>query len=262
MNDNTNRRPLILISNDDGVNAKGLRCLIDTLRPMGDIIAVAPDGPRSGQSAAITVGKPLRITRHSDIGTVQVYSVNGTPVDCVKLGLNVIVPRCPDLMVSGVNHGSNAGNSVTYSGTMGAATEAAMVGIPAVGFSLLDFSPDADFSPCAPIISKVCSQLLAKGLTPGVCLNVNIPSTARPLGIKVVRAARGYWEEEYAEYRDPSGSPFWMLTGQFHNTEPDDPETDEYWLKRDYATVVPVNIDHSARELTDYTAALLNINNR
>lgn len=251
-------KPLILISNDDGVDAKGLRFLIETLATIGaDIIAVAPDAPRSGQSSAITVEQPLWLKRHADFAGAKIYSVSGTPVDCVKLALHAVVPRRPDILISGINHGSNAGNSVIYSGTMGAAMEGTMVGIPSVGFSLLHHSLDADFTECAPFVESITKAVLAKGLPDGISLNVNIPALCRPQGLKVVRAARGYWTEEYADYTTPSGKPYYWLTGRFVNSEPDDPATDEYWLKRQWATVVPVRVDQSATDQIETIENLL-----
>lgn len=238
-------KPLIFISNDDGVDAPGLRHLIECVKDMGEVVAVAPSAPHSGMSSAITVNAPLRITRYPDIEGAKVYSVSGTPVDCVKLGLHAVVGRKPDIMLSGVNHGSNSGNSVIYSGTMGAAMEACMVGIPAIGFSLLHHSIAADFSQTTPYIIDFTRKVLEKGLPEQVCLNVNIPAQCVPKGFKVVEAARGYWTEEYAEYTDPHGTPFYWLTGRFVNSEPDNANTDEYWLQREYVTVVPVRPDQT-----------------
>lgn len=252
-------RPLILISNDDGVSAPGMRYLIESVRDMGEIIAVAPDGPRSGQSSAITVDSPLRITRHDDYCGAAIYSVNGTPVDCIKLGMHAIVPRRPDLVLSGINHGSNSGNSIIYSGTMGAVMEACFLGIPAIGYSLLHHSWKADFSQCGPIIRHITSQVLQSGLPSETCLNVNIPARCTPKGIKVVNAAKGYWTEEYAQYTDPHGRPYFWLTGRFNNTEPDNPDTDHYWLDRQYATVVPVRPDQTNRESISAITHLLNL---
>lgn len=242
-------RPLILISNDDGVEAPGLRFLIESVRHLGRIIAVAPALPHSGMSSAITVNAPLRITPFEETDDVSVYSVSGTPVDCVKLGLHALVPRKPDLMLSGINHGSNAGNSVIYSGTMGAALEACMSGITAIGYSLLSHSLDADFSPTRPLIESITRSVMASGLPEGVCLNVNFPAGCAIEGAKTVRAARGYWTEEFEKFIDPHGKPFYWLTGRFHNLEPDNPETDEYWLHRRYASIVPVRADQSATDL-------------
>lgn len=239
-------KPVIFVTNDDSVNAKGLRALIEALSPLGNIVAVAPDTPHSGQSAAITVGRPLRITRHPDYLGATIYSVSGTPVDCVKLALHAIFKEKPQLLVAGINHGSNSGNSEIYSGTMGAVMEGCTVGIPSVGFSLLHHSLEADFTECVPIVRDICTNVLAKGLPADICLNVNIPALCVPEGVKVTRAARGHWTEEYADYTDPSGHPFYWLTGRFVNAEPGNPDTDEYWLQRQWATVVPVDIDRSA----------------
>lgn len=241
-----NKRPLIFISNDDGINARGLFHLIDCVKEMGDIIAVAPDMPHSAQSSAISVEKPLRITRHNDYRGAQIYSVSGTPVDCVKLGLHAIVDRKPDLMLSGINHGSNSGNSIIYSGTMGAAMEACMAGIPSIGYSLLDHSPQADFTRTTGFITKITGNVIQHGLPKDVCLNVNIPANCKPNGIKITRAARGHWGEEYAEYTDPHGRKFYWLTGHFVNEEPESDETDIYWLDRQYVTVVPARPDQTA----------------
>lgn len=250
-------KPLILISNDDGVEAKGLRFLIECVKDMGDVIAVAPSGPRSGQSSAITVDSPLRIKSYPDYFGCKVYSVNGTPVDCIKLAMHTLVSRKPDIVLSGVNHGSNSGNSVIYSGTMGAVMEACMLGIPSIGYSLLHHSIEADFSECTPFIAEITRKVLSAGLPDGICLNVNIPAQCKPKGLKVVRAARGYWTEEYAEYIDPNGKPYYWLTGKFNNEEPDNPDTDNYWLAREYVSVVPVRPDQSAVDVIGKIKELL-----
>lgn len=238
-------RPLILISNDDGVHAKGLMCLAECVKDMADIIIVAPDTPQSGKSSAITVGQPLRITAHPDSCGARVFSVSGTPVDCVKLGLHAIVPRKPDLVLAGINHGSNSGTAVTYSGTMGAVLEGCMVGIPSVGFSLLHHSLKADFSFSIDYVKKIAATVLLEGLPSRICLNVNIPALVVPNGVRVCRAAQGHWSEEYMRYTDPSGDPFYWLTGRFVNGEPDATDTDEYWLGKNYISVVPVSPDQT-----------------
>lgn len=241
------QRPLIFLSNDDGLGAPGLNYLIETVKPLGDVIVVAPATPQSGKSSAITVEEPLRLTPVSSEPGLKIFKVNGTPVDCVKLGLHAATPdRRPDIVIGGINHGSNSGNSVIYSGTMGIVMEACMVGIPAVGFSLLHHSWAADFSQCGPFVSSIVSNILANGLPSGICLNVNIPARCTPLGLKVTEASRGHWTEEYAEYTDPSGRPFYMLTGKFIDDEPDNPATDNYWLSRNYVTAVPVAPDQTA----------------
>ena len=238
-------RPLILITNDDSIEAKGLHCLIEAVSGLGDVIVVAPDDPQSGQSSSLSVNRPLRITEHPDYHGARVFSVSGTPVDCVKLGLHAVVPRKPSLLLSGINHGSNSGNAITYSGTMGAAIEGCTVGVPSVGFSLLHHSLKADFSMGLPFVRSIVEKVLASGLPHGVCLNVNIPAKVVPEGVKVCRAARGHWSEEYRRYLDPNGKPFYWLTGRFCNDEPDAVDTDEYWLSHNYISVVPATPDQT-----------------
>lgn len=250
--------PLILISNDDGVDSKGLRELIDAVSGFGaEIIAVAPMEQHSGQSSAITVTGALRIKQHPDYGTAKIYSVSGTPVDCVKLAMHHILPRRPDYMLSGINHGSNAGNCAIYSGTMGAAMEACMYGIPAVAFSLLSHNPEADFSGVRRYVTDITARVLASGLPADICLNVNMPARCKPKGVKVVRAATGYWNEEYQRYVDPSGRDFFMLSGSFVNSEPECDATDEYWLSRQYITIVPVRPDQSALDTIGAISAIV-----
>lgn len=240
-------RPLILISNDDSIAAPGLLRLVDCCPPDADIIVVAPQEQHSGQSSALTVGAPLRINALPDYGPARLFTVSGTPVDCIKLALSAIVPRTPDLVLAGINHGSNSGCNVIYSGTMGAVLEGCNVGITSCGFSLLHHSLKADFSLSAPLVTAIIADLLRSPLPEGVCLNVNIPARIVPAGVKVCRAARGHWTEEYRKYLDPSGAPFYWLTGSFVNLEPDADDTDEYWLARGYMSVVPVAVDQTAR---------------
>ncbi len=241
-----NIRPLILITNDDSIEAPGVHQLVECVRALGDVYLVAPAHPHSGQSAALTVGEPLKIKElESQQENVRLFTVDGTPVDCIKLGLHTIVPRRPDIILSGINHGSNAGNNVTYSGTMGAVIEGCMQGIPSVGFSLLHHSMKADFSMCTSFVTEITDRVLRDGLPSYVCLNVNIPAKVVPEGIRVCRAARGHWSEEYKRYLDPSGNPFYWLTGRFVNEEPDADDTDEYWLARRHISVVPVCPDMS-----------------
>lgn len=242
---------IVLISNDDGIQANGLRFLIDRMRavaPEAEIYAVAPDGPRSGQSSAITVNSPLSIISHPDYNGARMLSVTGSPVDCVKLAMHAILPARPDLMLSGVNHGSNSGNSNIYSGTMGAAMEACMIGLPAIGFSLLDYSADANFAPCGPLMEKIIRKVIADGLPEGICLNVNMPAGVEPKGIKVTTCGQGRWTEEYADYQDPFGRKFYWLTGKYVDLAPDDPSGDNYWLRRDYITITPIRPDQTATD--------------
>jgi len=242
------KRPLILVSNDDGIEAPGVYKLIEWLLPFGDVIAVCPDGPRSGQSMAITVNAPLRLTREPDFMGAQMYKVNGTPVDCVKLSMHVGLPRRPDLVVAGINHGSNSAVNVVYSGTMGAAMEGCAFGIPSIGFSLTDHSYDADFTPCRPFVEKIVKAVLRHSLPEGVCLNVNIPhDKGIPEEMRVVRACRGNWNDEYQEYTDPHGKKFYWLTGHFHNDEPEATDTDEWCLNHGIVSVVPTLLERTAQ---------------
>lgn len=247
-------RPLILITNDDSVQAPGLLRLIDCMPQDVDIIAVAPAEPHSGQSSAITVGAPLRIKALPDYGNARMFAVTGTPVDCVKIAMHAIVPRKPDLVLAGINHGSNSGCNVVYSGTMGAVLEGCTEGIASCGFSLLHHSWQADFTMGMPFISEMVKKLIKDGLPEGVCLNVNIPARVEPKGIRVCRAAKGYWTDEYEKYSDPSGNPFYWLTGRFVNSEPNATDTDEYWLSQEHISVVPVACDMTAAQPIDFLA--------
>lgn len=235
----------ILVTNDDGVGAKGLRELVDCIPAGHEVYVVAPDEPQSGKSSAITVNAALRWTAHPEFEGAKAYSVNGTPVDCVKLAMHTILPERPDLLLSGINHGTNAGCSIIYSGTMGAAFEACIQNVPAVGFSLLHSALDADFSKCKPWVKKVIADVIEKGLPDYCCLNINFPAKVEIEGLKVVAGARSHWTEEYKEYLDPHGHPFYMMTGKLINEEPDNDETDLYWLDRNWGTVVPATPDQN-----------------
>lgn len=242
-------KPLILVSNDDGYAAKGVHELIDILVKFGEVVAVCPDGPRSGQSMAITMNEPIRYIELPDYNGAKMYSVTGTPVDCVKLAMHQILPRKADLVVAGINHGSNAAINVLYSGTMGAATEGCAFGIPAIGFSLTDHSPSADFTPCKRAVDVIVENVLRYGLPEGVCLNVNIPNIDQaPKEMRHVRACRGNWNDEYKEYTDPFGRKFYWITGKFVNAEPENEQTDEWCLAHNIVSVVPTIIDRSSTE--------------
>lgn len=251
------KRPLILITNDDGLGTGGLNSLIGIATELGEVVVVAPAEPQSGKSSALSVNIPLYVEEQAPVDGAAVFSATGTPVDCVKLAMFSVLDRKPDLLLSGINHGSNAAVNNIYSGTMGAAMEGCILGIPSIGFSLLDHSSRADFTPLSPFIREICSRVLRKKLPEGVCLNVNFPAKCTPLGVKVVRAAKGHWTEEYATYATPHGKPFYWLTGKFHNEEPDNPETDEYWLARGYGTVVPIRPDQTAPDQIDAVRQLL-----
>lgn len=244
-----NRKPLILVSNDDGFEARGVRELMRFLLPYGEVVAVCPDGPRSAQSMALTFTQALRMTEvPSPVCGARMYKTNGTPVDCIKLSrFTMFRDRLPDLVVAGINHGSNSAVNVIYSGTMGATFEGCTLGIPSIGFSLTSHSPEADFGGVRRFVDMLVPQVLAGGLPEGVCLNVNVPAgTPWPTEMRLTRQARGHWTEEYREYRDPQGQPFYMVTGEFHNDEPQAEDTDEWCLAHGIASVTPQLLDRTA----------------
>lgn len=244
----TDYKPLILIANDDGIEAPGVHRLIDFLCDMADIVCLCPDSPRSGGSMALTVQGAMRIEQLPDYQGAKMYSTNGTPTDCVKLAWHTVLrDRKPDLVISGINHGSNAAINVLYSGTMGAAQEGCAFGVPSVGFSLTSHAHDADFSFCRPFVRAITEGMLRHGLPQGVCLNVNIPDGAEPpVNMYFVRQCQGNWSDEYVEYTDPSGKPFYMLAGRFENSEPDAADTDEYVLRHGGVSIVPIMLDRTA----------------
>ena len=240
-------RPLILVSNDDGYQAPGVKRLVEHLQRFGHVVCVCPDSARSGQSMALTVNSPLRLTRLPDLGESEMYCCNGTPVDCVKIAMHTVCrDRRPDLLVSGINHGSNASVNVMYSGTMGAAFEGCACGIPSVGFSLTSHSISADFTPAMPYVDFIVRRILAEGLPENICLNVNIPADCVPMEMRLVRGARSHWSDEYADYTDPHGTPFYWLTGHLINLEPEATDTDLYVLEHKILSVVPCALDRTA----------------
>lgn len=237
-------RPLILVCNDDGVYAPGIRALTEVAMGIGDVIVVAPDSPQSGMGHAVTINDTIRVSDMSAESGFPRYSCSGTPVDCVKLAVNKLARRKPDLVISGINHGSNSSINVIYSGTMSAALEGAIMGIPSVGFSLCDYSYQADFEKAKPFIQKIIETMLESGLPHNTCLNVNIPK-GDIKGMKVCRQARAYWDEELDERKDPRGGTYFWLTGIF--TVPDTGEdTDEFALANGYMSIVPVRFDMTA----------------
>lgn len=244
----TKERKQILVSNDDGVSAKGLLCLVEVAREFGDVTVVAPAEAMSGMSHAITIKTPLRSRLIKKEEGLKIYSCVGTPVDCVKLAFNHILGKRPDLVLSGINHGSNASSSVVYSGTMAAAMEGCVNLVPSIGFSLLSYEADADFSEAKTIARRIISGVLENGLDDGVCLNVNIPElNGQPInGIKIVRQAKGFWKEEFDRRVDPHKGEYFWLTGSYHNVEPDSEDTDEFVLKQNFASIVPITVDLTA----------------
>lgn len=245
-------KKLILVCNDDGITAPGIRNLIEVCKTFGDVVVVAPDKPQSAMGHAITINATLRVQPIRSEGTLE-YACSGTPVDCIKLGVNKILHRKPDLLVSGINHGSNASINVIYSGTMSAAMEGAMEGIPSIGFSLCNHSIDADFTLSRQVAHKIISRALEDRMPAGVCLNVNIPDIAPEMlrGIKVCRQARANWEEEFDERRDPYGRPYYWLTGVFKNYD-QGTDTDIWALENNYVSVVPCQFDITSHASLDH----------
>lgn len=244
--------PLILVTNDDGISAGGIRELVSIARNYGDVLVVAPDGPQSAQGHAITIETPVFVRPSNVFGPeVEAYETSGTPVDCVKIAKSVLLEgRTPDLCLSGINHGSNAAINIIYSGTLSAAMEASLEGIPSIGFSFLDYRSDADFSACRPYVSKLVEHVLAKGMAKGSLYNVNIPKlpASEIRGIKVCRQAEARWVEEYREGRDPRDRPYYWLTGRFVNND-ERTDTDVAALEAGYISLVP-----SHHDLTNYEA--------
>lgn len=243
-------RPLILVSNDDGYTSKGIAALVDIAKQFGFVVVVAPEEGQSGMSHAITSKVPLRVRKVKEEDGAVWYAVNGTPADCVKLAMNDLLSKKPDLVLSGVNHGSNASVSVIYSGTIGAAVEGTLHGVPSVGFSLLDHSPKADFSAAARWFSPIIKRVMDEKLPFFTLLNVNIPnvSSDKIKGYKFCRVTKGNWREEFDKRVDPIGKEYYWLTGYFHNDEPSSTDTDEWALANGYVAIVPLNIDWTHRE--------------
>ncbi|MEL1252776.1 5'/3'-nucleotidase SurE [Flavobacterium sp. DGU38] len=253
-----NKKPLILVTNDDGISAPGIRTLIDIMATIGDVIVVAPDKPQSAMGHAITINNTLYLDKISkeDDSVIQ-YSCSGTPVDCVKLAVHEILKRKPDLCVSGINHGSNSSINVIYSGTMSAAVEAGIEGIPAIGFSLLDYNWNADFEPVKSFVKKIVLETLEKKLPEGVILNVNFPKLKEKeiKGIKICRQAKAMWLEKFDKRQTPFGKDYYWLSGEFVNQDKGN-DTDEWALENGYVSVVPVQFDltahHSIQQLNTW----------
>lgn len=251
-------RPLILVTNDDGVSAPGIQALITVMAEIGDVIVVAPDKPQSAMGHAITINSTLYLNKISKEGdSITTYSCSGTPVDCVKLAVNEILKQKPDLCVSGINHGSNSSINVIYSGTMSAAVEAGIEGIPAIGFSLSDYDWNADFEPIRSYVKKISLEVLENGLTEGVILNVNFPKLKKESikGIKICRQAKALWVEKFDKRKTPQGKDYYWLAGEFVNLDKGE-DTDEWALDNGYVSIVPVQFDltayHSMQQLNNW----------
>ena len=241
-------KPLILISNDDGYNAKGINELVDMVRDLGDIIVCAPDGGRSGKSRAFSMDA-LLLNHISTDDNVQVYSCSGTPVDCIKMAYAKICPRTPDLVLGGINHGDNASTNAHYSGTVGIVIEGAMKGIPSIAFSLCDYDADADFSPMQPIVRKLVTDVLRNGLPHYTCLNVNYPKGITNAPVRICRMGHGHWMKEVEKCTHPTrGYDYYFMCGYYHNDEPDAEDTDSWAIAHNFASITPVTVD-----ITDFS---------
>lgn len=239
-------KPRILVVNDDGITAPGIKMLMEAMAEIGEVVVVAPDSPQSGMGHAITIGKPLRLDKVDLYKGFETYRCSGTPVDCVKLAVHyVFKDQKPDLCVSGINHGLNNSINVLYSGTMSAAVEGAIEGIPSIGFSLDDFTFQADFSSCVKYVKQIALQVLERGLPTATLLNVNFPNTKDIKGIKICRQADAKWAEEFDERIDPHKRPYYWLTGVFQLNDQGE-DTDVWALEHDYVSIVPVQFDMTA----------------
>jgi 5'-nucleotidase len=245
-----NEEKLILVTNDDSVNAKGIHALVSVAKQLGRVIVVAPDKPQSGMGHAITLSDPIRINKIDIFPGVEAYSCSGTPVDCVKIAIYEILKRKPDVVLSGINHGENSSTNVLYSGTMSAAIEGAMEGLPSIGFSLSNFDPEADFSHGFPFIKNIIEKVLQEGLPKNTCLNVNIPDGLKHniKGVKVCVQAHAFWADRFDRRDDQFGRPYFWLTGAFDEVNPV-PNSDLHALQDGYISIVPTHFD-----LTNYNA--------
>ena len=241
-------KPLILISNDDGYHAKGINSLVDMLADMADLLVCAPESARSGFSCAFSATAPLRLKLRRKREGMEMWSCNGTPVDCVKLALEQFFDgRKPDMVIGGINHGDNASVNTHYSGTMGVTMEGCMKYIPSVAFSLCDHREDADFAPLRRVVRKIVCKVLDEGLPQGVCLNVNFPKAETFRGVKVCRMSRGTWGKECVKMSHPHGYDYFWMTGQYTNDEPESTDTDRWALDNGYVAITPTSVD-----VTDY----------
>ncbi len=240
--------PIILITNDDGLTAPGIMNLVEAVKDLGRVVVVAPDKPQSGMGHAITIGFPLRLHKAHLMEGVEAWSCSGTPVDCVKLAVDKVLHQKPDICLSGINHGANHSINVIYSGTMSAAIEASIENIPSIGFSLLDYSLEADFAGARKYARMIVEKMLSKKADKHLCLNVNIPKGDPELikGVKVCKQAYAKYEEDFQERKDPGGKKYYWLTGEFRNFDKSK-DTDVWALENNYVSIVPVQYD-----LTNY----------
>ena len=246
------RKPLILISNDDGYAAKGINSLVAMVRDLADVLVCAPDSARSGYSCAFSATLPLTLHHQHQEEGVEIWSCNGTPVDCVKLAMAELCPDCrPALVLGGINHGDNASVNSHYSGTMGVVREGCMKSIPSVAFSLCDHRDDADFEPLRPYVRRMVARVLTEGLPEGVCLNVNFPKLPSFRGVKVCRMTKGIWYNEVEKCHHPRNYDYWWMVGHYANLEPESDDTDEWALDHGYVAITPTRIDVTAYDMLD-----------
>ncbi len=242
---------LILITNDDGYQAQGIGVLAELMLELGEVVIVAPDSARSGAACAITCTQAITLQRHPEMERkgLSVYACSGSPVDCVKLALEQVCPRRPDLIVSGINHGDNASCSIHYSGTMGAVIEGCMKAIPSIGFSLRTLKHHCDFDPYRQTITRIAAFVLEKGLPEEICLNVNFPEVEHLAGTRICRMGRGRWVQEWISANNPRGMNAFWLTGRFLNLEPHSEDTDYWALDHGFAAITPIRLDMTAYDL-------------
>lgn len=245
-------KPLIFVTNDDGISSKGLRSLVEVAERFGEVVIIAPDKPQSGMGHAITISNPLRLANSDLFAEHIAFSCSGTPVDCVKLGIYEVMKRKPDLLLSGINHGENTSTNVLYSGTMSAAVEGAMEGIPSIGFSLKDFDADADFRGAQMVATKIIAQALENEMEKNTCLNVNVPAglVENIKGIRICKQAHAFWEDRFDKREDQFGRPYYWLTGDFECVS-DDEDSDIHAIGQGYASVVPTQFDLTAYSSMD-----------
>lgn len=245
-------RPLIFVTNDDGISAKGIGSLVEVAMEFGEVLVIAPDKPQSGMGHAITMNHPIRLEKSILFADCEAYTCSGTPVDCVKIGIYEVMHRKPDLILSGINHGDNASSNVLYSGTMSAAVEGAMENIPSIGFSLSDHNSDADFSEAKEIARQIIQDSLNCVFPSHVCLNVNIPKKgeSKIKGIKICRQAHAFWDDRFDKRVDQFGKPYYWLTGEFLNQDMEE-DTDLFALENGYASVVPTQFDMTAYKVIE-----------
>ena len=247
-----NKKPFILISNDDGYQAKGINSLVDMIRDMADILVCAPESGRSGMACAFSANDPLVLVPQRQEEGLEVWSCNGTPVDCVKLALEELCKeRRPQMVIGGINHGDNASVNAHYSGTMGVTLEGCMKYIPSLAFSLCTHDWFADFESLRPYIRKIVRKVLDDGLPKGVCLNVNFPVVDQFKGVRVCRMAPGTWDNEVVKCRHPRGYDYWWMVGRYNNDEPEAEDTDNWALRHGYIAITPTKIDITSYEMIE-----------